>query len=42
LASARADDLVVLRGELDQEYHGWLRSHQLGSDHVVAYNMQEQ
>jgi len=39
LASARADDLVILRGELDQEYHGWLRSHQLGSDHVVAYNM---
>jgi hypothetical protein len=39
LASARADDLVVLRGELDQDYHRWLRSHRLGSDHVVAYNM---
>ncbi len=39
LASASADDLVVLRGELDQDYHRWLRSHSLGSDHVVAYNM---
>ncbi|MBE9485590.1 MAG: hypothetical protein IMY82_00290 [Chloroflexi bacterium] len=39
LASARADDLVVLRGELDQDYHRWLRSHSLGTDHVVAYNM---
>lgn len=39
LASARADDLVVLRGELDQDYHRWLRTHRLGSDHVVAYNM---
>lgn len=39
LASARADDLVVLRGELDQDYHRWLRSHRLGTDHVVAYNM---
>lgn len=38
LAAARADDLVVLRGELDQDYHRWLRSHRLGSDHVVAYN----
>jgi hypothetical protein len=39
LASARIDDLVVLRGELDQDYHRWLRSHSLGTDHVVAYNM---
>ncbi len=39
LAIASADDLVVLRGVLDQDYHHWLRSHQLGSDHVVAYNM---
>jgi hypothetical protein len=39
LASAHADDLVVLRGELDQDYHRWLRSHRLGTDHVVAYNM---
>ena len=38
LASATADDLVVLRGELDRDYHLWLRSHGLGSDHVVAYN----
>ncbi|PLX82289.1 MAG: hypothetical protein C0617_14265 [Desulfuromonas sp.] len=39
LASASAGDLVVLRGELDQDYHRWLRSHKLGSDHVVSYNM---
>jgi hypothetical protein len=39
LAFASADDLVVLRGVLDRDYHHWLRSHQLGSDHVVAYNM---
>ncbi|MCK4623607.1 MAG: hypothetical protein KAT62_15515 [Desulfuromonadales bacterium] len=39
LASARAEDLVVLRGELDQDYHRWLRSHGLGTDHIVAYNM---
>jgi hypothetical protein len=39
LVSAFADDLVVLRGELDQDYHRWLRSHRLGTDHVVAYNM---
>ena len=39
LAAALADDLVVLRGELDQDYHRWLRSHCLGSDHVVAYNL---
>ena len=39
LAAALADDLVVLRGELDQDYHRWLRPHDLGSDHVVAYNL---
>jgi hypothetical protein len=39
LASACADDLVVLRGELGQDYQRWLRSHGLGSDHVVTYNM---
>ena len=39
LAFSSVDDLVVLRGVLDQDYHHWLRSHQLGSDHVVAYNM---
>jgi hypothetical protein len=39
LAAALTDDLVVLRGELDQDYHRWLRSHGLGSDHIVAYNL---
>ena len=39
LASALSDDLVVLRGELDQDYHRWLRSHGLGSEHIVAYNL---
>ncbi|SES85504.1 Carbamoylphosphate synthase large subunit [Methanococcoides vulcani] len=38
LPVARRDDLVVLRGKLDHEYHKWLRSHGLGSDHVVEYN----
>jgi len=40
LPVARGDELVVLRGKLDQEYHKWLRSHGLGSDHVVEYNAQ--
>ena len=31
------NDLVVLRGTLDQEYHDWLRSLGLGSDLVVKY-----
>lgn len=39
LACAHANDLVVLRGTLDQAYQAWLRSHNLGTDHVVAYNM---
>jgi hypothetical protein len=38
LASARSDDLVVLRGELNEGYHRWLRGLGLGTDHVVAYN----
>jgi hypothetical protein len=37
LAAACQDDLVVLRGKLDREYHRWLRSHGLGSDYVVEY-----
>lgn len=37
LPAAGQDDLVVLRGELDREYHHWLRSHGLGSDYVVEY-----
>jgi hypothetical protein len=37
LPAARQDDLVVLRGKLDREYHSWLRSHGLGSDHVAEY-----
>ncbi|WP_445475634.1 hypothetical protein ACT9XH_02515 [Methanococcoides methylutens] len=38
LPVARPDDVVVLRGKLDSEYHKWLRSHGLGSDHIVEYN----
>ncbi len=34
------DDLVVLRGKLDIEYHNWLHSHGLGPDHVVQYEAQ--
>ena len=37
LAAAHSNDLVVLRGELDADYHKWLRSFGLGSDFVVAY-----
>ena len=37
LAAATSNDLVVLRGALDYEYHNWLRSLGLGSDHVVEY-----
>jgi len=40
LPVACLDDLVVLRGKLDLEYHNWLRSHGLGSDHVVQYKAQ--
>jgi hypothetical protein len=39
LPIARHDDLVVLRGDLDQEYHKWLRSHGLGSDNIVEYKV---
>jgi len=38
LPVARRDDLVVLRGKLDHDYHKWLRSHGLGSDYVVEYD----
>ncbi|MCD4800658.1 MAG: hypothetical protein K8R01_03600 [Methanococcoides sp.] len=38
LPIARHDDVVVLRGKLDHEYHKWLRSHGLGSDHIVEYS----
>lgn len=37
LPVACRDDLVVLRGKLNIEYHKWLRSHGLGSDYVVEY-----
>jgi hypothetical protein len=37
LPAARQDDLVILRGKLDREYHNWLRSCGLGSDYVVEY-----
>lgn len=37
LAAAISNDLVVLRGTLDHEYHTWLRSLGLGSDLVVEY-----
>ncbi len=37
LPAAHLNDLVVLRGRLDHEYHNWLRSLGLGSDLVVEY-----
>lgn len=37
LAVATSNDLVVLRGSLDYEYHNWLRSLGLGTDNVVQY-----
>lgn len=37
LPAATSNDLVVLRGILDHEYHNWLRSLGLGSDLVVEY-----
>lgn len=37
LPAAISNDLVVLRGKLDYEYHIWLRSLGLGSDLVVEY-----
>jgi len=36
-AVACRDDLVVLHGKLDVEYHDWLNSHDLGPKHVVQY-----
>ncbi|MBI9090252.1 MAG: hypothetical protein JEZ12_13630 [Desulfobacterium sp.] len=37
LPAARSNDVVVLRGNLDQEYQSWLRSLGLGTDHILAY-----
>ena len=37
MAIATSNDLVVLRGGLDSDYHKWLRSFGLGSDLVVDY-----
>jgi len=37
LPVAHSNDLVVLRGTLDHEYHNWLRSLGLGSDLVVEF-----
>ncbi len=37
LSVATSNDLVVLRGKLDVDYHAWLRSFGLGSDLVVDY-----
>ena len=37
LPAAISNDLVVLRGTLDHEYHTWLRSLGLGSSLVVEY-----
>ncbi|MHC1576676.1 MAG: hypothetical protein ACXQTE_04915 [Methanosarcinaceae archaeon] len=34
LPAARSNDVVVLRGKLDSEYHKWLRSYGLGSDNM--------
>ena len=37
LAAATSNDLVVLRGTLDYEYHNWLRSLGLGSDLIIEF-----
>jgi hypothetical protein len=37
LAAACSDDIVILRGRLDKEYHQWLRSHGMGTDYIVEY-----
>ncbi|WP_020588354.1 hypothetical protein [Desulfobacter curvatus] len=37
LACATQKDIVLLKGVLDQGYQSWLRSLDLGTDHVVAY-----
>ena len=41
LLLAHSNDLVVLRGKLDTDYHNWLRSFGLGSDFVVAYGAEK-
>jgi len=38
LPAAISNDLVVLRGTLDHEYHNWLRSLGLGTDLLVEYS----
>lgn len=38
LPVANVNDLVLLRGRLDQDYHRWIRSLGFGSDLVVEYN----
>ena len=37
LPAANLNDLVVLRGRLNHEYHNWLRTLGLGSDLYVEY-----
>lgn len=37
LPGASKNDVVVLRGKQDLEYYQWLRSHDMGPDHVVQY-----
>ncbi len=37
LAAANSNDLVILRGKLDADYHEWLRSFGLGSDFIIEY-----
>lgn len=41
LPIAREEDIVVLMGDLDQEYYDWLRSVGLGPAKVVAYGCKE-
>ena len=40
LAAACSNDAVILRGQLDHDYHRWLRSLGLGTDLVVSYDAQ--
>lgn len=42
LAVAQSNDMVLLRGRLDYEYHNWIRSLGLGSDLVVEYGADAQ
>lgn len=37
LPSALEEDIVVLIGDVDTEYHSWLRSFGLGTDRIVSY-----